>query len=104
MDEDESRIGIDFAEGIDREYVVGALEHPLAAASLMLQVLEEALVEPVGFEVAGLIEPSLVRRDILGGVESEAAEDMAGDFDAFLGAASIEGVEAWELGREEQES
>ena len=61
MHEYQPRIGIDGADGIQGEQMVGALHHPAPAGLLVLQVLQEALVEPVGRQMAG-IDPASVDR------------------------------------------
>src|SRR5271166_895422 len=61
MDEYDARIRIDRAERVEGKDVVGTFEHPAPGnRCLMLQVLQEALVKPIGVEVSGLIQPTAI--------------------------------------------
>ena len=84
-------------DGVEGEQVVGALHHPAPAGRLMLQVLQEAAVEPVGRHVAGLIQPAPVARDAIRRVEAQAAEDMRGDLAALLRRGGVERMQPAEL-------
>ena len=57
MHEHQPCVGIHRPDCVQGEQVVGALHHPPSAGRLMLQVLQETAVEPVGRHVAGLIHP-----------------------------------------------
>ena len=117
MHEHDPRIGIDGADGIEREHVVRALQHPPARArrracrpglslgggSLVLQVLEEPPVEPVGVEMAVPVQPVAIGGHLVDGVEPQAGEHMGGDFGTFLRRGRVERMQAGELGREPAE-
>jgi len=69
--EDNARIRVDRAKRGECENVVGTFQHPLPAIGrLVLEMLQEALVKPVGVEVAGGIEPAAIARNRVGRIEA----------------------------------
>src|SRR5215471_15254467 len=61
MNEHQAGIGIYRADRGQREHMVWAFEHPPSiAAGLMIEVLQKALVKPIGREMAGRIKPLAV--------------------------------------------
>src|SRR5262249_32797620 len=94
----EPGVGIHLVEPIPREDMVGTLENPVAPCSvLMLQMLQEALVEAIGLEMAGIVEPLRIRRNVMGGVEAEALQNLSGDFNTFLRRVCLQGMQAGKL-------
>src|SRR5262245_1754838 len=52
MDKHEASVWIDLAQGLESENMIRALQDPLPATLLMLKVLEEAFVKPIGLEMS----------------------------------------------------
>lgn len=70
--EHEARIRIDGADSGEGKNVIGTFEHPAAAIiPLMLEVLQEALVKPIGVEMPGFVEPAPIARNPIRRVEAE---------------------------------
>src|SRR5208282_723733 len=103
MDEHEARVEIHSAQSIERENMIGALQHPLARAVLMLQVLQEALVKAICLQMPCLIQPALIRRNVMRGVEAQAPEHVAGNLDTLLRRPRIERMKTRQLRRQHQE-
>jgi hypothetical protein len=78
--EHDACIRIDGAKRGERENVVGAFEHPLPAIRVLVpEVLQQALVKPVGVEVPGLVEPAAIARNMVGRIKAQAGKDMRCD-------------------------
>src|SRR5271166_6789867 len=104
MDEYDARIRIDRAERAEGKDVVGTFEHPAPSnRCLMLQVLQEALVKPIGVEVSGLIEPTAISRNTICRVEAQAGEDVRCNLGTFLRRRGIDRMHAPKLWRQHAE-
>ena len=85
MHEDEARIGINFADRIECEDVIGAFQHPaLSRLPVAREMLEEAAMKAIGFADGRRLEPGAIGRHVMRRVEAQAGEDMRGDLAAFL--------------------
>src|SRR6185312_11503712 len=84
VNEHKARVRIDRIDCIEREDVVRAFQKPLSRAGLALQMLQEAFVEAVRFDMAVCLEPALIRRDVVRGVETQALENLRRYVGAFL--------------------
>ena len=60
MHEHQTGVGIDLQQDLDREDVVRTFKNPASGIVLMLQVLQEAPMKPIGFAVARVIQPTLI--------------------------------------------
>ncbi len=82
----------------------GTLEHPTPiTARLVLDMLQKALVKPIGLEMSGFVEPTAITRNAVSRVEAQAGKDMRRDFGAFLRRAGVDRVHAAKIRREETE-
>ena len=55
MYEYETRIGVYFNQRVQGEDMIGALQNPDAMVVLMLQMLQEALMKTIRFQMAGFL-------------------------------------------------
>src|SRR6516164_5186647 len=69
----------------------------------MLQVLQEALVKPIGVEMSSFIEPAAIARNMVGRIEAQAGKDVCRDLRTLLRRRSIDRMHAPEVRREHAE-
>ena len=80
MDKDDAGIRIDRAKRVESKDVVGTFEHPASGDTrLMLKMLQETLVKPIGVEVSGFVKPAAIARNLVGRIEAQAGKDMCRD-------------------------
>src|SRR4029453_7631400 len=75
---------IDVEQRADAEEVRRGLQDPALAPPAPLQVLEEAAVSLVARPQVLRLEPRLVAREVVAGLELEAQERVARDDEAFF--------------------
>ena len=80
MDKHDTRIRIDRSKRVEGKDVVWTFEHPASGETrLILQMLQEALVKPIGDEVSGFVEPTALTRNMVGRIEAQAGKNMRRD-------------------------
>lgn len=85
MHEDKLCVGIDLAQSVKREDVIGAFENPAPGfAPLVLQMLQKSFVKAIGVEMPGAVEPAPIARNMVSRVKAQAGKDMRRNFRAFL--------------------